>query len=125
MNAKNEVVNKKDIRLVLSALWTGHFLLWSFGDMLTLLQKMSEPADGTLLMLVAVPLAIIQASMIFLQHVVRTKVMRWINIILAIVYLVFNAGFLFEATVGWEYLLGAGYVAFNLLIMWFAWEKLK
>jgi hypothetical protein len=125
MNTKNETIQKTDAKFVLAALWAGHFLLWSFGDMLSLLQRISEPVDNGLLMMVAVPLALIQASMIFLSLVGKIKLMRWVNIILAFVFLLFNIGYIFEAQVGWEYLLGTGYILFNALIFWNAWKWSK
>ena len=125
MNTKNETYQKTDPRIVLAALWTGHFLLWSFGDMLALLQRFSEPVDNNLLLIVAVPLALIQASMIYLSLVGKAKLMRWVNIILACVFLLFNIGFIIEAQVGWEYLLGTGYILFNALIVWNAWKWSK
>ena len=125
MNTKNETYQKTDPRIVLAALWTGHFLLWSFGDMLALLQRFSEPVDNNLLLIVAVPLALIQASMIYLSLVGKAKLMRWVNIIRACVFLLFNIGFIIEAQVGWEYLLGTGYILFNALIVWNAWKWSK
>ena len=125
MNTKNETYQKTDPKIVLAALWTGHFLLWSFGDMLALLQRVSEPVDNNLLLIVAVPLAIIQASMIYLSLVGKAKLMRWVNIILACVFLLFNIGFIVEAQEGWGYLLGSGYILFNALIVWNAWKWSK
>ncbi len=110
-----------NVKIVLAALWAAHFLLWSFGDMASLLQEITAPVENSLLLFVAVPLAIIQALMIFFSLVGKAKVMRWANIILALVFLLFNVGFLIEAQFGWEYLLGAGYVLFNGLVVWNAW----
>ena len=65
---KNETIledMKINVKIVLAALWIAHFLLWTFGDMASLLQEFTEPVDNNLLLLVAVPLAIIQALMIF------------------------------------------------------------
>jgi hypothetical protein len=45
---------KVNIKIVLAALWAGHFLLWLFGDMASLLQKISEPAADNLLLFIAV-----------------------------------------------------------------------
>lgn len=122
MDTSKEAVPMADVKIVLAALWTAHFLLWTFGDMLSLLQQFSEPADNTLLLLVAVPLALIQALMIFFSLVGKAAWMRWANMILAVVFLVFNVMFLVEAHVGWEYLLGAGYLLVNGLIFWYAWR---
>jgi len=118
-----ELVDVKiDVKIVLAALWVAHFLLWSFGDMASLLQEITVPVDNSLLLFVAVPLAVIQALMIFFSVIGKAKVMRWVNIILALVFLLFNVGFLVEAQFGWQYLLGAGYVLFNGLVVWYAWS---
>jgi hypothetical protein len=90
--------------------------------MLSLLQQFSEPADNNLLLLVAVPLALIQALMIFFSLVGKATLMRWVNMIMAVVFLFFNVMFLVEAHVGWEYLLGAGYLLFNGLVFLYAWR---
>ena len=42
--------------------------------------------------------------------------------VMALVFTLFNVGFLTEAHVGWEYLLGAGYLLVNVLIIWQAWN---
>ena len=118
----NQNTAKIDVRIILAALWIAHFLLWSFGDMLSLLQNFSEPVDNNLLLYVAVPLAIIQTSLIFFSLKGKAKVMRWVNIIMASVFGLFNVGFLVDAHVGWEYLLGAGYLLFNGLVVWHAWK---
>ena len=122
MNINNDTVKIANVKVVLAALWIAHFLLWTFGDVTSLLQEFSEPVDNNLLLLVAVPLAIVQALMVLFSLVGRAKLMRWVNVIMALVFLLFNVGFLAEAHVGWEYLLGAGYLLFNGLIVWYAWK---
>ena len=76
---------KVDVKIVLAALWTGHFLLWTFGDMASLLQKFSDPIDNNLLLIVSVPLAVIQVLMIYFSLKGKAKVMRFANIIMACV----------------------------------------
>ena len=110
-----------NVKIVLAALWAAHFLLWTFGDMAALLQKMSEPIESNLLLFVAVPLALIQALMIFFSLTGKAKVMRFVNVAAALVFALFNVGFMIDAHVGWEYLLGAGYLLMNGLIIWQAW----
>ncbi|KAA3646743.1 MAG: hypothetical protein DWQ07_11110 [Chloroflexi bacterium] len=127
MNTENKTTAlledvKVNVKIVLAALWAAHFLLWTFGDMASLLQEFTEPIDNNLLLLVAVPLAITQVLMVLFSLVGKAKLMRWVNIILALVFLLFNVGFLAEAHVGWEYLLGAGYLLFNGLVVWYAWR---
>ena len=110
---------KIDVRIVLAALWITHFLLWTFGDMTSLLQKISEPVDNNLL------LHLIQALMIIFSLIGKAKTMRIVNIIMAFVFIIFNVGFFVDAHTGWEYLLGVGYLLFNVLVVWYAskWPK--
>ena len=122
MNTNKETTQLADVKIVLAALWIAHFLLWTFGDMASLLQEITEPIDNNLLLLVAVPLAITQALMIFFSLVGKAKIMRWVNMIVAVVFLLLNIGFIAEAQFGWEYLLGAGYLLFTGLIVWQAWK---
>ena len=122
MNTKKETTQKADVKNVLAALWIAHFLLWTFGDMASLMQEITAPVENNLLLFVSVPLAITQAMMIFFSLVEKAKLMRWVNIILALVFALFNIGFIAEAQFGWEYLLGAGYLLFNGLIVWYAWK---
>jgi hypothetical protein len=122
MNTNKETTQVTDVKIVLAALWIAHFLLWSFGDMASLLQEITEPIDNNLLLFVAVPLAIIQALMVFFSLVGKAKLMRWVNMIVAFVFILFNIGFIAEAQFGWEYLLGAGYLLFNGLTVGYAWK---
>jgi len=122
MKTNNEIPLKIDVKIVLAALWIAHFLLWTFGDMASLLQEMNAPIENNLLLFVAVPLALIQALMIFFSLTGKAKVMRIVNMIAALIYILFNVGFMFDAQFGWEYLLGAGYLLFNGLIFWQAWK---
>ena len=122
MNTNKETTQKTDVKIVLAALWIAHFLLWSFGDMASLLQEISEPIDNNLLLFVAVPLAITQALMIFFSLVGKAKLMRLVNLIVAFVFILFNIGFIAEAQFGWEYLLGTGYLLFNGLMVGYAWK---
>jgi hypothetical protein len=116
---------KVSIRILLAAFWICHFLLWTFGDMFATAQEMGEPITSSLILFVAPTTALVQALMIVTCLVGRPIYARWANMILALVYLLFNIGFFVDATEGWEYYLGIGYVLFNLLILWYAyrWPK--
>lgn len=114
---------KVNIRIILAAFWVSHFLLWTFGDMVALLQhKNPDPISNDLLTFVASPLAVIQTLMIVFTLIGKPILVRWANMIVAIGFLLFNLGFLSEAVDGWEYLLGMAYILFNVLIIWHAWK---
>lgn len=113
---------KVNIRILLAALWMCHFMLWTFGDMFSLLQEMGEPVTDTLILIVAPTTAIVQALMAVYCLVGRRVSVRLANLIVAPVYLLFNIGYFFDATQGWEYYLGVIYVLFNLMILWYAYR---
>lgn len=110
----------EDTKLRLSALWVSHFLLWTFSDMLTLLQEISEPVADELLLFVAAPLAVIQTIMILLPLMCKRKVVRIVSFIIAPIFLVFNIINIIEVHVGWEYLLTVVFILFNLSVLYIA-----
>ena len=116
---KNPDVN---IRIVLASLWICHFLLWTFGDMFALLQETTEPLTEPIFLLIAPITAIIQALMIASSLKGSPKYVRLANIVVSIVFLVFNIGYLADSSESWNYLLGSAYIVFNLLIVWHAWK---
>lgn len=113
---------KVSIRVLLAAFWVAHFMLWTFGDMFTQLQEMGEPVTDTVILFVAPSTALVQALMIVTCLLAPPMFARWANMIVVTVYLLFNIGFFIDATQGWEYYLGIGYVLFNVLIFWFAFR---
>jgi len=106
----------------LSAIWIAHFLLWTFGDMLSLLQKVTEPVGDSLLLFVAVPLGIIQAVMILIPLFLSRKAVRTVSFIVVPVYLFFNVMNYFDVSAGWGYLLTTAYVALNCLTLAVVWR---
>jgi hypothetical protein len=113
---------KVNIRLVLAFLWVAHFLLWTFGDMLTLLQEIEEPITDSLILFVAPTTAVVQASMVVVCLAARPVVARITNLIVAPIYVLFDIGFFVDATEGWEYYLGVFYLALSFLIIWRAYR---
>ena len=121
--AESGLVNPKvNIRILLAVFWICHFMLWTFGDMFSLLQEMGEPVTDSLILFIAPTTAIVQALMVVSCLVGRPAYVRLANLIVAPVYLLFNIVFFVDATQGWEYYLGAFYVLFNVLILWRAYR---
>jgi uncharacterized membrane protein len=113
---------KVNIRVVLAVFWISHFLLWTFGDMVSLLQESTQPVANELLLFVAAPLAITQTFMIAISLIGKPKHARWLNISIAPVFMLFNIGYISVATQGWNYLLGMAYIMFNVLVIRYAWK---
>ena len=117
------VDTKVNVRILLGMLWVCHFILWIFGDMFTLVQDMSEPVTDTTIQYIAPTTAIALTLIVVFSLLGRPSHVRLVNMIAAVVYLLFNIGFFVDATQGWEYYLGVFYVLFNVLILWraFTW----
>ncbi len=116
----------EDTKLKLSTLWIAHFLMWTFGDMLSLLQETTESAPDELLLFVAAPLAVIQTFLILFSLMGNYKFNRLVNMGGAVLFLVFNIGYIGDALTaqnpGWAYVLGVAYIAYNLLVIVIAWK---
>jgi hypothetical protein len=113
---------KVNIRILLAAFWIGHFLLWSFGDMLSVLQQENEPITDNLILFVAPTTATVQALMIVLCLIGPPQYVRLTNLIVGPIFMLFDIGFLSEASEGWHYYLGIVYLLFDVLIIWHAWK---
>jgi len=114
---------KVNIRILLAAFWICHFLLWTFGDMLSLLQETTEPITATIILIVAPTLAITQTLMVVFSLIGEPKIVRLANLVVPLVFLLFNIGYLVESgNEVWNYLLGLAYILFNVLIIWHAWK---
>lgn len=90
--------------------------------MLAILQETTVPITETVIMVIAPCLAIIQTLMIVYSLRGNPKYVRLANMVLPLVYLLFNVGYLAESSQIWNYILGSGYVAFNIMTIWTAWK---
>lgn len=113
---------KVNIRILLAAFWICHFLIWTFGDMLSLLQQENEPIEDNVILIVAPTTAVVQVLMVVFTLMGPAMYVRLANLVVPIVYLLFNIGYLSEATETWHYYLGIFYVLFNVLMIWTAWN---
>lgn len=122
---QNSAIKLDNPRLTISVLWISHFLLWTFGDMLALLQGTVEPIMETAIMVVAPSLAIIQTLMIVYSLKAGIKYVRTANIVITIVFLLFNIQYVFEHSEIWAHILGVAYILCNLQVIWTAWKMPK
>ncbi|MBI9101552.1 MAG: hypothetical protein JEY99_03980 [Spirochaetales bacterium] len=117
----------RETNIKLSAIWIVHFLLWSFGDILSLMQEITVPANNSLLLLVAAPLGVIQVGLILIPFFLKDRVVKITTYIFVPVYLFFNILNIFDISNGWEYLLTSVYIALNILtaVVLFKWNVSK
>jgi hypothetical protein len=115
-------------RIKLSALWVSLMLTYLLGDVLRIFSgdfvsgEMSGMQISQELMLGMAVLMVIPIVMVFLSLILWYAVNRWANIILSIVFFVFNAiGLPTYPSLYDQFLIIVGLV-FNVLTVWVAWR---
>jgi hypothetical protein len=121
----------EEIRIKLSALWVSLMLTYLLGDVLRVFSGDFEAGEvGGMqasqgLYLGLAVLLVIPVVMVFLSLTLRYAVNRWANIILPIVFFVFNAiGLPTYPSLYDQFLIIVGLV-FNVLTLWVAWRWTK
>jgi hypothetical protein len=99
--------------------------LW--GDVLNLLAGTSKPGEFMgvkvtqgMLWGVAI-IMVIPIVMVFLSLTLNNPVNRWANIIVALIFIVFNIGTIISAPSWYKFVLIVG-IGFNVLTIWYAWK---
>jgi len=119
------------VKIKLSILWVARMLTGLQGDVIRYMEPgmLENIINGTLdipltedmLALMAV-MMLIPILMVFLSIELNYKPNRWLNIIVALVFIVIDGiGFIFPRPL-YENIMGFGYVFFCALIVWFAWK---
>ncbi|MFW9844450.1 MAG: DUF6326 family protein [Candidatus Thorarchaeota archaeon] len=121
----------ENIRLKLSILWVARMLVGLQGDVLRYMEPgmIQEIIDGNLvipmtneMLAVMAVMMMIPIFMVFLSIELPYKMNRWLNIIIAIFFIVLDGtGFIIVRPL-YENILGIGYVVFCTLIAWYAWK---
>ncbi len=117
-----------DTRIIISGLWVAVMLTYLLGDVLRIFSGDSEtgklaggmqPTQGIWLLIAAIML--IPIIMVVLTLTLKYPAIRWINIVVAILVVVFNiAGLPYKGMYD-NFLIGVSFV-FNALIIWYAWK---
>ena len=121
----------EETRIKLSALWVSLMLTYLLGDVLRIFSgdfvagEVSGMQISQGLMLGMAILMAIPIVMVFLSLILKYAVNRWANIILPLVFLVFNAiGLPTYPSLYDQFLIVVGLV-FNALTVWIAWRWKK
>ena len=120
-----------DTRITLSALWVALMLTYLLGDVLRIFSgdfvggevEGMEVTQGMYLGLAI--LLVIPVVMVFLSLTLEYKANRWANIILAIVFFVFNLIGLPTYPSAYDRFLIIVGLVFNVLTVWYAWKWRK
>ena len=116
------------VRIKLSALWVALMLTYLLGDVLRIFSgdfaagEVSGMQAGQGLYLALAVLLVIPVVMVFLSLTLPYAVSRWANIILPVVFFLFNlVGLPTYLSVYDQFLIVVGLV-FNVLTVWYAWK---
>ena len=116
-----------DRRIVLSGLWTALMLIYLLGDVLRIFAGDFEPGIimGTQptqgIWLLAAVIMLLPILMVVLNLTLPYPAIRWLNIILAIFFVVFNLVGLPYPGAYDNFLLIVSF-GFNAMIVWYAWR---
>jgi hypothetical protein len=136
MNTINKTTNMEDVKInvkmKLSALWVALMLLYIYADIFKLfvpgeIEKMISGRQGPLpttqgSLLTASILMMIPAVMVFLSLTLRSKVGRWANIILGVLYTFVNISNLIGETWAFYVFYGIAEIVLTFLIVGYAWK---
>jgi hypothetical protein len=121
----------EDVKIKLSALWVARMLTGLQGDVLRFYQSgmLQDIINGTTtvpmtdeLLTAMGAMMMLPILMVILSLVLNYKPNRWLNIIIALFFIVFDGiGFIVPRPF-FENVFGIGYVLFCALIVWFAWK---
>ncbi|MHA2030303.1 MAG: hypothetical protein ACW99Q_12975 [Candidatus Kariarchaeaceae archaeon] len=119
----------EDIKIKLAAFWAAHFLIWSFGDVVSLLSPgyIDEelPVSNDTLLIAAI-IGTIHAYMIIGSVTLKAKQNRLINVIFGGIYTLINIGHSVEMIVdnhpAWAIVLSFVYISISGLILWHAFN---
>ena len=127
---KNAARILEDVQIILSALWVALMFVWQQGDVLRLYAgdvMVGEDIGGELISPELMWLAgaiwmTIPVVMIFLSLTLKYQANRWVNIIVAIFFVVLILVGLGTYPWGYDKFLIIVGLVFNALIVWYAWK---
>ncbi len=117
-----------NVKIKLSALWIALMLSWFLGDVLRIFggDFIAGEVGGAQLtqgMLLGIAvLMVIPVIMVFLSLTLKYKINRWANIIIAILFFIYNSIGLPTYPSAYDKVLLIVGLAFNVLIVWYAWR---
>jgi hypothetical protein len=117
-----------DMRIILSGLWVAVMLTYLWGDVLRIMAGDVEPgklmagmqATQGMLLLIAI-IMLVPIIMVVLTLTIPYPAIRWVNIVVAILVVVFNLlGLPYKGAYD-NFLIVVSFV-FNALTVWYAWK---
>jgi len=114
-------------RIILSGLWVAVMLTYLLGDVLRIFSgdftKMGGMQDVTQGMWVGIAvLMLIPILMLVLTLTLKYPAIRWVNIIVAILWIIFNLSSLNTYPSAYDKFLLIVSLGFNVMTVWYAWK---
>jgi len=116
----------EDVRIILSGLWVALMLTYLLGDVLRIFagditagEMDGKPASQGMWMGAAL-IMLIPIVMVVLSLTLNYPAIRWVNVVVAVLLVVFNLFGLPYAGLYDNFLIVFGFI-FNGLIVWYAW----
>ena len=117
----------EDVRITLSAIWTATMLTYLLGDVLRIFagdftpgEMEGVPVSGNMF-LVAGIMMLIPILMVLLSILLPHQPNRWLNIVVAILFFLFNAVGIPGDPGTYDKVLLAVSLGMNAMVVWFAW----
>jgi hypothetical protein len=116
-----------DMRIILSATWVVVTLIYLYGDVLRIcsgdfVKSMANTNFNQFVWLGIAILMLIPILMVFLTLVLPQSVSRWVNIIVAVFFFLFNLVGLPTYPSMYDKFLLAVSIVFNVVTVWYAWN---
>lgn len=115
-----------DVRIVLSALWTALMLVFLLGDVLRIFAgdftagELAGRETHSWMWLMIAAIMLIPITMIVLSLTVPYPAIRWVSIVAAVFWILFNlAGLPYKGAYD-NFLIGVSFVVCGLIV-WYAW----
>ena len=117
-----------DVKIILSTLWTATMLTYLLGDVMRIFAgdftagEMEGVKVTQAMWLGTAIFMVIPIVMVFLSMILQYPVNRWANIIVAIIFFVFNLVGLPTYPSAYDKFLLIVSLVFNVLTVWYAWR---
>ena len=127
-SSTQEMIEMEDVKIKLSALWIALMLTYLLGDVLRIFSGDFKPGEIggkqiTQGMYFGIAIfMLIPIVMVFLSVTLNNPMNRWLNIIIAIVFFVFNLIGLPTYPSAYDKFLIIVGLMFNALTVWYAWK---
>jgi hypothetical protein len=118
----------ESIKITLSAIWTATMLTYLLGDVLRIFagdftagEMEGVPVDSSMFLIAGI-MMLIPILMVMFSVLLPHQPNRWANIIVALLFFVFNAVGLRGYPGIYDRVLLAVSLVMNLMVVWFAWR---